>query len=56
MENKIDYPICPMNMYFESDKGKTCDPEKCDFDLEWRCCCEGCKIIGTCPNKLIQGL
>jgi hypothetical protein len=54
--NALDYPICPINMYFESDAYKTCNPDQCDFDIESRSCCEACKIRGVWPNRVIQGL
>lgn len=47
---EVDYPICPMNRYFESDIDK-CNPDLCDWDVDGRFCFEGCKRI---KNKDIQ--
>ena len=52
--NELNYPICPLEMYFESDEYKTCAPDRCDF--KDRSCSEACKIPGVWPNRVIQGL
>ena len=52
--NELNYPICPLEMYFESDEYKTCAPDRCDF--ENRSCSKACKIPGVWPNQVIQGL
>lgn len=41
-DEKIQYPICPINLYFEGDENE-CDPSLCDFDEH--CCSEACKKV-----------
>jgi len=40
--DKMKYPICPINLYFEGDENK-CDSSKCDWDTDTRSCNNGCE-------------
>lgn len=50
----IKYSICPINMYFEGDEDK-CNISKCDFNIEFRCCHQTCKVKPE-PKPLAQYL
>lgn len=37
----INYPICPLGMYYEGDED-ICDQSECDFDVDVRMCTQAC--------------